>query len=107
MKDIIHNWIDSNDCINIRVFCECDMIILKIGNILKCQIHMIHNSGVFVNLFNIKILVPHKNNFSCENNKLTVNNKLYVKDDWIDVKITNIRYEKKKYSCLGIFIEDI
>ena len=33
--------------------------------------------------------------------------KIFVKDDWIDVKITNIRYEKNKYSCLGIFIEDI
>ena len=68
---------------------------------------MIHNSGVFVNLSNIKILIPNKNNFSCENNKLIINDKTFVKGDLINVKITNIRYEKNKYSCLGIFIEDI
>jgi DNA-directed RNA polymerase subunit E'/Rpb7 len=104
MKDVIHNWIDSNHCINIKVFCDCDVIILKVGNVLKCQIQMIHNSGVFVNLSHIKILVPNKNNFTCEDNKLTIGDKLFVKDDWIDVQITNIRYEKNKYSCLGIFI---
>tara|TARA_B100000131_G_C17969229_1_gene553740 strand:- start:105 stop:569 length:465 start_codon:yes stop_codon:yes gene_type:complete len=107
IKDIIHNWIDSNHNLNIKVFCDCDIIILNIGNILECEIQMIHNSGVFVNLSNIKILIPNKNNFSCENNKLIINDKTFVKGDLINVKITNIRYEKNKYSCLGIFIEDI
>ena len=105
--DIIHNRIDSNHNITIKTFCECDMIVLKVGNIMRCNIDMIHQSGVFVNLSNIKILVPNKNQFECRDNQLHIHNKIYNKGDEIDVKITNIRYEKNKYSCLGIFIEDI
>ena len=102
--DIVYNYIDSNYNLNIKSLCDVDLIELKKDVELRdCNIIMIHNNGIFVNKFTIKILITNNNTFEYSNNQCVYKDKTYKCGDKINVIIQDIRFEKNEYTCIGIF----
>ena len=103
--DIIYNEIDTNYNLKIKTLCDTNIIKLDKGIILRdCKITMIHNNGIFVNKYTIKILIPNNDNlFEYENNSCRYKDKVLKCGDSIEVKIQDIRFEKNEYTCIGIF----
>ena len=86
----------------------------KIGSVLNGTVVSIHTSGIFVEIKEkIKVLVSESNmdgmiydvNTSTYISK--VGNRIIKKNDIVNIKITDIRYQNKKISCIGIFIKKI
>jgi len=102
--DILYNNINSNYNLNVKSLCDVNIIELKKDIILEdCEIIMIHNNGIFVNKFTIKILIPNNNTFEYSNNQCIYKDKVYKCTDKINVVIQDIRFEKNEYTCIGIF----
>ena len=102
--DLIYNYIDSNYNLHIKCLCDVDLIELKKDVELRdCNIIMIHNNGIFVNKFTIKILITNNNTFEYSNNQCVYKDKTYKCGDKINVIIQDIRFEKNEYTCIGIF----
>lgn len=103
--DIIHNKIDHNHNICIKTLCDVDVIKLLKDIILKeCEIIMIHNNGIFVKKYTIKILIPNIDNvFVYNQNSCHYKDKVLKCGDKINVKIQDIRFEKNEYTCIGTF----
>lgn len=103
--DIIHNNIDHNHNIYIKTLCDVDVIKLLKNIILNdCEIIMIHNNGIFVKKYTIKILIPNTDNiFDYSQNVCHYKGKLLECGDKISVNIQDIRFEKNEYTCIGTF----
>tara|TARA_Y100000389_G_scaffold109146_1_gene106225 strand:- start:392 stop:850 length:459 start_codon:yes stop_codon:yes gene_type:complete len=105
IEDIIHNYIDHNFDVRVKTLCDVDIIKLVKDIILEdCEIIMIHNNGIFVKKYTIKILIPNTDNvFDYNNNTCHYKDKLFECGDKISVQIQDIRFEKNEYTCIGTF----
>ena len=101
IKEIISTFIDTNNNIMVNSLCDCEIFKPVIGAQLECQIDMIHINGIFVSKYDIKILIMSNESYTYNNNKFTYKDKVYVKGDSILVEITNVRFEKYVYTCIG------
>lgn len=104
--DIIHNFININNLLEIKLLCLVDLLKLQVNSVIKdCEIVMIHNNGIFVNKYKIKILIPNNklNSFEYQNNTCHYKDQLLTCGDIIDVIIVDIRFEKNEYTCIGKF----
>jgi len=103
--DIISTNLDNNSQIVVESLCSCQIFKPEIGMKVTCTINMIHVNGIFVNKYDIKILVPSSNNdYEYNNDSFKFNNKKYKVGDNLDIEIINIRYDKSVYSCIGKLI---
>ena len=101
IKDFIHNEIKNGD-VFIKILCECDVYKPTIDDVIKCKVNMIHINGIFVNKYNIKILIPNiLNTFDINNNICKYKDKIINIDDEIDVIIKQIRFENFNFTCIG------
>lgn len=101
IKEFIHNTILNGDT-NIKLLCDCDVYKPVIEDVIKCKVDMIHINGIFVSLYNIKILIPNKDNiFDIKNNVCFYKNLEINIGDYIDIIIRNIRFENFNYTCIG------
>lgn len=82
----------------------------SIGDKIKINIEFIFNHGIFGSFEKIKVLIPIQNcsNYSLKqefSQLILANNKnqknIIKKDDIIEIEITNVRFEKENFSCLG------
>ncbi len=101
-----------NDINNKLVFVtKCNVKTLKpvIGKYIDCKITMIFNHGIFCEKSNLKLLIPvtNLNSYHFDNKKKNFSKPgtILKKDDIISVKITNIRYNKHNFNCIGILKE--
>ena len=86
----------------------------KIGSLLNGTVVSIHTSGIFVEIKEkIKVLVSESNmdGMIYDVNTLTYISKVrkgvVKKNDIVSIKISDIRYQNKKISCIGILIKKI
>ena len=113
--DIIDYKIEDNyinDISNNLVFvtiCKTLLLKPKIGKIIDCNITMIFNHGIFCEKSNLKLLIPISNlsSYHFDNKKKNFSKPgiILKKDDMIQVIITNIRYSKHNFNCIGILKE--
>ena len=104
--DIIYNEININNNLVLKVLCLVDLLKIEHDKeINNCKVVMIHNNGIFVNRFKIKILIPNneENTFTYINNTCKYKNKIINLGDLIDIIIVDIRFEKNEYTCIGKF----
>ena len=70
---------------------------------------MMFNHGIFASVDKLKVLIPQKDligyRFNDADKTYSKHGKNISKDDNIKVKITNIKYMKKEYSCIGVLKE--
>ena len=70
---------------------------------------MIFNHGIFCEKSNLKLLIPINNlssyNFDNKKKQFSKPGIILKKDDTIQVEITNIRYNKHNFNCIGILKE--
>tara|TARA_Y100000114_G_C11672134_1_gene284297 strand:- start:190 stop:648 length:459 start_codon:yes stop_codon:yes gene_type:complete len=105
IKEFIHNTI-YNGHIIIKLLCYCDVFKPSVGDIVNCKVNMIHLNGIFVSIYNIKILLPNKDNiFNIQNNICIYNNRNINIGDYINVVIKNIRFDNFNYTCIGNIIK--
>tara|TARA_Y100001972_G_C7621859_1_gene311895 strand:- start:692 stop:1147 length:456 start_codon:yes stop_codon:yes gene_type:complete len=101
IKEFIHNKIIEGNIL-IKMLCECDVYKPKIDDIITCKVNMIHINGIFVNKYNIKILIPNTLNiFDIRDNKCFYKNNIINIGDNIDVIIKQIRFENFNFTCIG------
>ena len=104
--DIIHNNINVNNLLEIKLLCLVELLKLQVNTTIDdCNIVMIHNNGIFVNKYKIKILIPNneENNFTYINNTCKYKDRILSCGDLIDIIIVDIRFEKNEYTCIGKF----
>lgn len=108
------NSITSNSEIIFNVEFEVETLLPEKDKEFECIICMIFVSGIFVNVKNkLKILLPiselsnysydHASNSFLSKDKNSKYNSL-KKDDVINVKILDLKYSKKQFSCFGKII---
>lgn len=98
--------------VELYFLCDCNADVLKPfkGENLKLKVTMIFIHGIFCQLNNLKLLIPHDklNDYIFDTKKQIYihknNNKEIKLNDEINVKITDIRYKKKNYNCIGQII---
>ena len=106
----IVNWINqvSNISGNI-IFKTCvlvNSIVLKKNLEIPVTVTMILAPGILCNYYDIKIWIPilNTNGFKFISNTL-IKKKLQISvGSTVDVKILEIRYEKKKFSCIASLV---
>jgi len=74
------------------------------GLVLKCKINRIFKLGIFGNLEKLKILIPAKKleDWTYIDDTYKNDSKILKSGDEIFVKIIEVKYEKKSYSCIAI-----
>ena len=104
IKEYIHNKI-VDGVVVVKMLCECDVYKPKIDDIITCNVNMIHLNGIFVNKYNIKILVPNTLDiFDIRDNKCVYKDKTINIGDDIDVIIKQIRFENFNFTCIANII---
>ena len=106
LNEILFSGInDCNSNLFFKVDCQTKMLLPKIGKKINCKIDMIFQHGIFSGFKNLKVLVPISNldkwNFDISSNSFQKGSQLLKVNDFIQVEITEIRYENCKYSCIG------
>ena len=83
------------------------------GKIIKCKTQMIYNHGIFAGFNDLKIIIPKSflHDYSFGTGKedsfyIKKGEKICVGDD-IEIKITDLQYEKKNFSCVGKLINKL
>jgi hypothetical protein len=104
VKEIITTILDKNNNIIINSLCDCNIFKPEISLQLECMIDMIHINGIFVSKYNIKILILSNDSYTYNNNTFTYKDQVYNKGDNILVEITNVRFEKNIYTCIGTLV---
>ena len=99
--DIISTILDNNNNIIVKSLCDCNIFTPTIGLQTMCNIDMIHINGIFVSKYNIKILIVSDESYTYNNNTFIYKDTIYSKNDQINVELTNIRFEKNIYTCIG------
>ena len=111
--DYNNNYIsNATNMIVFTVIFEAITLNPKIGSILSGKVVSVHTSGIFVEIKEkIKVLVAES---SMEGMIYDPNTSSYVskdycinKNDIVNIKITDIRYQNKKISCIGILLKKI
>jgi DNA-directed RNA polymerase subunit E'/Rpb7 len=93
----------------IKVLIEIECYLPKIGDHLQIRVELVFNHGIFANFNKIKVLVPI---YNCQEYELIQDfTETYLqkknslskikKNDIIYIEITNLRFEKENFSCLG------
>ena len=110
INKIIGNTISNtsgNVVFNIQY--TCNNLKPEIGKIIDFKVIQISNHGIFAQVNELKVLIPQKDiedyRFNDREKIYTSHNKSISKDDNIKVEITNIKYMKKEYSCIGVLKE--
>jgi DNA-directed RNA polymerase subunit E'/Rpb7 len=110
IKEIIHDEImKMTPNINVKVNVEAEVYYPTINDILNIKVELIFNHGIFANFNKLKVLIPI---YNCEQYELIQDfsetylkhketQKKIKKNDIIEIQLTNIRFEKDNYSCLG------
>lgn len=77
------------------------------GLTLTGKISMIFRHGIFANVDKIKVLIPVSklNNWEFKNDAFEKDQKILKVDDIIQIVISDVRYEKKIFSCIGSLYE--
>lgn len=110
IKEIVHDEImKMTPNLNIRILLEIESYLPKIGDKIKIKVDLIFSHGIFANFNSLKVLIPihHCGNYSLIQDfaesylKNKGTNQTIKKNDIIEIEITNIRFEKENYSCLG------
>jgi DNA-directed RNA polymerase subunit E'/Rpb7 len=106
----IHDSVIKSDYIKINISFYAIVFQPGKGVKLTAEIQVIFNHGIFCFFENLKILIPTNTlkNFRLEGNKLhsiEKKEKILCTGDKIEVKLTEYRYEKKQFSCIGILID--
>tara|TARA_Y100001970_G_C13677910_1_gene576258 strand:- start:50 stop:535 length:486 start_codon:yes stop_codon:yes gene_type:complete len=106
---IISNRI-SNNTANTIFEIEFDAILLKPkeGDTISCKVDMVYHHGIFAGINKLKVLIPENTlskqyNFDQSNEKY-VNRKTKKEikiDDMIKIQLTEVRYNKNNYICIG------
>jgi DNA-directed RNA polymerase subunit E'/Rpb7 len=99
--DYGNNYIsNATNMIVFTVVFEAITLNPKIGSVMEGKVVSVHSSGIFVEIKEkIKVLISEGNmNGMLENIK---------KNDMIKLKISDIRYQNKKISCIGILLKKI
>lgn len=84
----------------------------KIGSIMEGKVISVHSSGVFVEIKErIKVLISESNMngmlYDCAKSIYESKNESIKKGDVLKIKITDIRYQNKKISCIGTLLKKI
>ena len=96
--------------VELYFICNCNVNVLKPvkGKDLKLKVTMIFIHGIFCQLNNLKLLIPNDQLsdyiFDAKQKIYTGKNTKIRLNDEINVKITDIRYKKKNYNCIGQII---
>lgn len=106
----IHDSVIKSDYIKINISFNAVVFQPSKGVKLTAEIQVIFNHGIFCFFENLKILIPTNTlkNFRLEGGKLFSiedKNKVLCAGDKIEVKLSEFRYEKKQFSCIGILID--
>jgi DNA-directed RNA polymerase subunit E'/Rpb7 len=103
INTIIDNYVDTNTIFTVDM--TIDIIKPQIGDILTSTIAMIFDSGIFLTISDIKIMIPSSNLlggiFNRNNNTYKVGKYVYKIGDEIKVKIEQIRYLRHQFSCIA------
>ena len=99
----------SNNTANIIFNVSFTAKILKpeIGNEIKCSVDMLSWHGIFAGINKLKVLIPENaltNYYFDQQNSKYVNkkSKSEIKNgDEITIELTDIRYTKNNYNCIG------
>ena len=90
---------------NIMFLAKFKVLCLKpeINKKFSCVVEMIFRHGIFAQINNLKVLVPASilEDFEFNKDSFTKKNLSIKKGDTIDIIITEIKYEKQNYSCIG------
>ena len=101
---------DCNSNLFFKVECQTKMLLPKIGKTINCKIDMIFQHGIFSGFNNLKVLVPISNldkwNFDVSSNSFQKDSQQLKVNNFIDLEITEIRYENCKYSCIGKLLKN-
>ena len=106
----------SNIRINIKFLVE--RILPEVGKKINCTVHMIFNHGIFAQIGeNIKILIPATSingQYYAQGtdgypdmpvyeikSKKTSKNSTVTKNSTIAIEITDVKYNKNRYNCIG------
>ena len=106
INSIIDNYVDVYTIFTV----DMNVTIIKpeIGNIITAEIVMIFDSGIFLSISEIKIIVPQNNLeggvYNRQNNTYKYKRKTYTIGDTIDVKVEQIRYIRHQTSCIASII---
>ena len=110
INKIISNTISNtsgNAVFNVEY--TCNALKPEIGKIIDFKVMMMFNHGIFASVDKLKVLIPQKEligyRFNDADKTYSKHCKNISKDDNIKVKITNIKYMKKEYSCIGVLKE--
>jgi len=105
-NNIIHN---TTACCLIDVTYDVEIIRPKVDEIYTCMVHSIFKEGVFVQLYQINILISGHTlqqkqwKYSCQR-FIHEDGKILEKGNWVQVQIKSIRYEDNVYQCLGTIV---
>jgi len=85
------------------VNCQVETIMPVKNMILNCKITMIFPQGIFTEYGPMKTLISASSliNGRYENNSFVIDDKKYSIGDEISVKLTDIKYEKNAFHCIG------
>ena len=112
VDEIIGNTINQiNNNVIFSVLCNVYILKPEKDKEIDCTVNMIFNHGLFISNNKLKLLIPTSNmkNYTY-NQKINQfeNNKETIKlNDKVLVKITDIKYNNKQYSCIGDFIKKL
>lgn len=110
--NILDNWV-SNVTHNVIFKVKFKAVILRPEKekILECNVKMIFQHGIFMEINKLKLLIPIgclKNYEYDKNSGTFISKKKTIKiTDVVKVKIKDVRYENKNFSCIGEIVENI
>lgn len=112
VDDIISNTISQiNNNVIFSVLCSVVVLKPEKDKNIDCTVNMIFNHGLFVSNHKLKLLIPTSNiknyTYNSKTNQFESNNNFIKLNDKLLVKITDIKYSNKQYSCIGDFIEKL
>ena len=98
----------GNGEILFKVYFICLVLKPTKGMTLSGKIYMIFRHGIFANIDQIKILIPVSklNKWTFEKDQFIKDDKILKIGDVININISEIRYEKKSFSCIGTLYEN-
>ena len=75
----------------------------KVDMELNATINMVFNHGIFCEYINLPILIPYTKlkDFEYQDKKFIKGNNVFKIGDNINIKLTDIRYHKKKFNCIA------
>ena len=98
----------GNGEILFNVYFICLVLKPNKGMTLTGKIYMIFRHGIFANIDKIKILIPESklNKWTFEKDQFIKEDKILKIGDVININISDTRYEKKNFSCIGSLYEN-